>query len=36
MNTKQVFGLIGSIILFIGVFTPIVSVTTPYNNTAHS
>lgn len=26
MNTKQVLGLIGSIILFIGVFTPIVSV----------
>lgn len=26
MNTKQLLGLIGSIILFIGVFTPIVSV----------
>ena len=26
MNTKQLFGLIGSIILFVGVFAPIVSV----------
>jgi hypothetical protein len=26
MNTKQILGLIGSIVLFIGVFTPIVSV----------
>ena len=26
MNTKQMLGLIGSIVLFIGVFTPIVSV----------
>jgi len=26
MNTKQTLGLIGSIVLFIGVFTPIVSV----------
>ena len=26
MNTKQIFGLIGSTVLFIGVFTPIVSV----------
>jgi hypothetical protein len=26
MNTKQLLGLIGSIVLFIGVFTPIVSV----------
>lgn len=26
MNTKQLLGLIGSIILFVGVFTPIVSV----------
>jgi len=26
MNTKQIFGLIGSIVLFIGVFTPIMSV----------
>jgi len=26
MNTKQLLGLIGSIILFVGVFAPIVSV----------
>jgi hypothetical protein len=26
MNTRQILGLIGSIVLFIGVFTPIVSV----------
>ena len=26
MNTKQILGLIGSVVLFIGVFTPIVSV----------
>jgi hypothetical protein len=26
MNTKQLLGLIGSIVLFVGVFTPIVSV----------
>ena len=26
MNTKQMLGLIGSVVLFIGVFTPIVSV----------
>jgi hypothetical protein len=26
MNTKQLLGLIGSMILFVGVFTPIVSI----------
>ena len=26
MNTRQILGLIGSIVLFIGVFTPIVSI----------
>jgi len=26
MNRKQLFGLIGSIVLFVGVFAPVVSV----------
>ncbi len=31
MDKKQVFGLIGSIILFIGIFTPICSLTNTFN-----